>query len=301
MYDVIVLGGGPAGLTAATYAGRAGLSTLVMEGLITGGQMGNTNDIENYPGFPEGISGAELGQLMEKQAKRFGAELAAEKVTSVELEGESKKVMTPAGIYGAKAIIAATGAQPRKLGLPGEAELTGRGVSYCATCDGFFYRGKDVAVVGGGDTALEDAIFLANIANKVYLIHRRDEFRGSTLLQQRVRELANVELVLSHVPGSIEGEGGVQAINVSSVKDNAERKLAVDGVFVAVGVLPNTELFKGKLELNEGGYIVTDATMHTSAAGVFAAGDCRNTPLRQVVTACGDAAIAAYEAEKYIL
>lgn len=301
MHDVIIIGAGPAGLTAAMYTCRAGLKTAVVEGVVAGGQLGNTNIIENYPGFPEGIPGSELAMLMQQQATRFGAEIISEQIQDVELGGEVKRLTTKGRQLEAKAIIVAAGGSPRELGVPGEKELRGRGVSYCATCDGFFFRGKDVAVVGGGDTALEDALFLANVANKVFLIHRRDEYRGAKILQKRIGEKDNIVPVLNAVGEGIDGEDSVQAIRVKNVKDGSLSRLEVQGVFIAVGTLPNTQPFKGKLGMNEAGQIQTDAYMHTSVAGVYAAGDCRVTPLRQVVTACSDGAIAAYEAEKYIL
>lgn len=298
MVDVIIIGAGPAGLTAAIYTGRAGRSTLVLESVMAGGQAGLTNKIENYPGFPDGILGVDVGMQMEKQAKKFGAEVRSAQVLSIADRGAHKVVMTPDGELECRAIIIATGAKPRLLGIPGEQELTGMGVSYCATCDGFFSRGKDVAVIGGGDTALEDALYLANLANKVYLVHRRDELRGIKHLQQKIQALANVEMVLSHIPVSVNGTESVESLTVQDVKTKRNRDIAVAGIFVAVGTIPNTALFSGTLDLDENGCIITDNEMHTSMSGVFAAGDARNTPLRQVVTACADGAVAAYGVER---
>lgn len=298
MVDVIIIGAGPAGLTAAIYAGRAGRSALVLESAMVGGQAGLTNEIENYPGFPDGILGVDVGMQMEKQAKKFGAEVRSTQVLSIAERGANKVVVTPDGELECRAVIVATGAKPRLMSVPGEQELTGMGVSYCATCDGFFYRGKDVAVVGGGDTALSDAMYLANLANKVYLVHRRDELRGVKHLQQKVQELSNVEMVLSHIPVSVNGTESVESLTVQDVSTKQNRDLAVAGIFVAVGTIPNTALFEGTLDLDKNGYIITDTRMNTSLPGVFAAGDVRNTPLRQVVTACADGAIAASSAER---
>ncbi|MCD6321700.1 MAG: thioredoxin-disulfide reductase [Clostridiales bacterium] len=300
MYDVIIVGGGPAGFTAALYSARANLKTLLIERYFAGGQMSTTDVMENYPGFEEPINGIELAMRMENQAKKFGTEVISEEVVDLDLDDEIKIVKTTNGEYRCKTVILGMGGSPRKLGLPSENNLMGRGISYCATCDGSFYRDMDVAVIGGGDTAVEDANYLSRLCKKVYLVHRRDELRATKTLQDDVFKNSKVEIVWDSVPESINGDMSVESINVKNKKTGDVRTLEVSGVFVAIGSNPNTELIKDKLKMSESGYIVTSEDMQTSIAGVFACGDIRDKLLRQVVTAAADGAIAAYAAEKYI-
>ncbi len=299
-YDVIIAGGGPAGLNAALYAARSGLSCLLLEKMFAGGQMSTTTTLENYLGFPGGVDAITLAMNMEQQAKDAGAEIKYEEIKVLDLSGDVKTITTAKGVLTAKAFIACMGAQPRTLGVPGEEAFRGRGVSYCATCDGALYKNKTVAVVGGGDTALEDALFLAKYCQKVYLIHRRDAFRGVQTLVEQVKRLENVELVLSSVVKEIKGTNAVETVLISNVVTGDEAELSVNGVFVAVGTQPNTELLKGELQLTTDGYVETDEEMKTEIPGVFAAGDLRQKPLRQVITAAADGAVAAYSALKYI-
>jgi thioredoxin reductase (NADPH) len=300
MYDVLIIGGGPAGLTAAIYCGRGGMKTAVLESIMTGGQMNRSHKIENYAGFTDGIPGHELGAKMLAQATKFGAEIISEKATAMDVEGSTKKVWTNSGQYEAQALIICTGAKPRALGLQKEAKLTGAGVSYCATCDGAFFRGMEVAVVGGGDTALDDTIFLSKYVKKVYLIHRRDQFRGSQITQTALRKLPNCELIMDSVVEKLNGETEVQGIEVKNLKTSQTRQIAVSGLFIAVGQAPDTEWFKDKISLTPEGFIIANENMHTSREGVFAAGDARVKLLRQVTTAAADGATAAYSAMKYI-
>lgn len=297
-YDIAIIGAGPAGYTAAIYAGRAGLTSIVFEKFSPGGQMGITSNIENYPGvFP--ADGFDLTQKMMKQAKSFGAVMKSEEVSAVSLEGESKKITTKKHEYEAGAVIIASGAKPRLLGVPGEERLTGRGVSYCATCDGMFYRGKNVIVNGGGDTAVEDALYLSNICEKVVVVHRRDEFRASPHGVKKLREKGNVELILSAVIEEISGENAVESVKLKNTKTGETTVLPCDGVFVAVGRIPDTELYRGILRLDENGYIIAGEDCKTSVEGVFAAGDVRTKQLRQIVTACADGACAVRSAEEW--
>lgn len=302
MYDLIIIGSGPAGLSAAIYATRAKLEFIIIEqNFISGGQVVNTYEVDNYPAIP-GISGMDLSMKMREHAEGLGAEFVTETVMSVELTGDVKKVVTDYNTYEARTVILATGAEHRKLGVPGELEFAGTGVSYCATCDGAFFRGKDVAVVGGGDVALEDAIFLARICSKVYVIHRRDELRGAKVLQDRLLALPNVEMVWSHNVKSIEGaDGMVEKVNVVSSKDGSEKSLPVSGVFMAVGIQPANALAAGQLETDRGGYIVAGEDGKTSVPGVFAAGDLRTKQLRQIITACADGANAVTSVQEYLL
>lgn len=298
MWDVIVIGGGPAGLTAALYAARGGLKTLVLEGGTPGGQMGTTPEIENYPGTGT-VSGFELAMKMMEQAQQAGAEMMFEQAEELETAGPVKRVRTATQELEARALILATGASRRKLGIPGEEEFAGRGVSYCAVCDGNFFRGKEVAVIGGGNTALEDAEYLATLCQKVYLIHRREEFRGGEVLAKRVRSKENVELVLSSVAEEVLGTQAVEGLRVRHVVSGDVRELKVSGVFVAVGTLPNSALAEGKLPLAQGGAVAYGAGCRTEVEGVFVAGDVADTPLRQIVTACADGALAAASAMEY--
>lgn len=299
-YDVIVIGGGPGGYTAALYAARANLSTLVLEKFSPGGQMATTDIVENYPGFVDGINGFELGMQMKQGAERFGVKTKFSEVKSVDLNANPKTVTTKKAVFEAKTVILATGAYPRELGLLNEGMLRGRGVSYCATCDGMFYKGKTVAIVGGGNTAVADAIFLAKICKKVYLVHRRDELRAAKTYMDALEKTENIEFIWSSEVVEIMAQEVVTGVKVKSRKDDSVREIACDGVFVAIGNVPNTELIKGQVELDEAGYVLADETTKTDIPGVFAVGDMRVKPLRQIVTAVADGAVAAKFAEEYI-
>ncbi len=292
MYDLIIIGQGPAGLSAALYAGRAGLKTLVFEKEFAGGQMGLTYEIDNYVGV-DNISGVDLAMNMLSHAKKFGGEFKSENVVDIDLSGDVKLIETTKNKYEAKSVILALGAKPKKLDIMGEQRYTGSGVSYCATCDGNFYKGKTVVVIGGGNTALEDAIFLSRLCEKVYLVHRRDEFRAEKKLVSELEELSNVELVLNSVPLKIEGQMKVESITLNNVITNEESQIAVDGVFVAVGTIPTTTLAQNHVKVDERSYIITNEKMETNVPNVYAVGDCRNTVLRQVATSVADGAIAA--------
>ena len=302
MYDTVIVGAGIAGLTSAIYLRRAGKSVLVLEGKVPGGQIINTLNIENWPG-DMGVSGAELMQKIQKQAMELGAEIEMEEVLRIEKSDEFK-VTAEDDEYLAKAVILAVGAENRKLGLPREDELTGRGVSYCATCDGAFYKGKDVAVIGGGNTALDDALYLSDLAAKVYLVHRRDEFRGDEKTVEKLRARDNVEFVLGYVPEALVGDDKVTGIKLApsgKVADATEpRELEVSGVFVAIGQEPATEKFAGLVDLDERGYIVAGEDCCTTCSGIFAAGDCRAKSVRQLVTAAGDGSVAAEAALSFL-
>lgn len=296
MIDIAIIGGGPAGLTAGLYAARSGLKSVLFEEVFVGGQAARTARIDNYPGFAEGIDGATLGMNIGQQAMRFGLEIRYDPVSNLELVGDIKRIHTQDEVLEARTVIIATGASPHKLGLDNEQKLTGSGVSYCATCDGAFFKGKDVAVVGGGDTAVADAIYLARYATRVYLIHRRDKLRADEILQKAVFAEPNVELVFDSEVRSLIGEESLAGIMVYQKTAGELKQLDVHGLFVAVGIQPRTDLVKDILDLTKDGYIQTDALMQTSIAGVYAVGDVRNTPLRQVVTAVADGAVAATQA-----
>ena len=298
--NLIIVGSGPAGFTASVYAGRARLSPLLITGRALGGQISLTNYIENYPGFPEGITGQELTQLMQRQAERFGTRLEMDEVTEVDFSVRPFKVRTHAQEYEARAVIVATGASPRKLGVPGEEEFTGRGVSYCATCDGFFYQNRTVIVVGGGDSAVEEAMFLTRYADKVYLVHRRNRLRAEKVIQERAFGNEKIEWAWDSVVTEILGEQGMAQVRIRNVKTGEESFLQADGIFIYIGNVPNTQFLGGQVELNEFGYIVTDRRCHTSVPGVFAAGDAQEWVLQQIATAVGSGAIAAMEADKFI-
>lgn len=300
-YDCIIIGGGPAGYAAGLYASRAGLNTLLFEEMFPGGQIATTHMLENYPGFPEGIPGPDFGGLVASQAQRFGLQTQFDTVESLALSEQPKRVQATTGQYTADTVILCMGAQPRRLGVDGEAEFRGSGVSYCATCDGAFFRDKTVAVVGGGDTACEDALYLARLAKKVYIIHRRDTLRAASTLQKRVLAEEKIELLWDSEVQDIQGAGQVQALSVHNNKAGEQRRVDVDAVFVAVGVTPRSELVTGQVALDDAGHIATDERMRTDIDGVFAAGDVRNGYLRQVVTACADGAIAATAASEYLL
>lgn len=298
--DVIIIGGGPAGYTAALYAARANLSTMVIEKFAPGGQMATTEIVENYPGFVEGINGFELGMQMKKGAERFGVKTKLAEVKSVELDKNPKLIHTAKDTFVAKTVILALGASPRELGLPNERNLRGRGVSYCATCDGMFYKDKTVVIVGGGNTAVADALFLAKICKKVYLVHRRDELRASKTYMESLEKTENIEFIWSSEVSEILADEFVTGVKVKSRKDDSIRMVACDGIFVAIGNVPNTELIKGQVQLDEAGYVPADETTRTNVPGVFAVGDMRNKPLRQIVTAVADGAVASKYAEEYI-
>ena len=300
MYDLIVVGAGPAGLTAGIYGTRAGLKTLIIEGEGTyGGQILTTYDVDNYPGLP-GIGGFELGSKFKDHAKDAGAEFKEAMVTKIVDKGDHKTVVTSAEELDTKTVIVATGAAHNHLGVPGEEEMTGAGVSYCATCDGAFFRNRTTAVIGGGDVALEDALFLARGCKKVYLIHRRDAFRGAKKLQDAVLAAENIEIVYDTVVSEIKGDGMVNGLAVRNVKTGEEKVLETDGVFIAVGTHPITEFAVGLLDMDEKGYIKADETGVTNVAGIFVAGDARTKKLRQVVTAASDGANAVNSATDYL-
>lgn len=300
MYDLVIIGGGPAGLTAGIYAARARMKVVLLERFAPGGQVLTTDWVENYPGFPEGISGFELIDKMKQQAERFGLPIENKEVTGIDDRGDVKVVLTKSEEIESKAIIIASGASPKKIGIPGEEKFTGKGVSYCATCDGPFYRDQEVVVVGGGDTAAEESLFLTRFVNKVYLVHRRDQLRAIKLLQDRLMANDKIELVLHTIPLSIQGKDAVEAVELKNVKTGERFLKSIQGVFIFIGTRPNTDIFKDKFKLDEQGFIVTDESMETSMKGVYAAGDVRSKPLRQISTAVGEGASSAYSAVKYI-
>lgn len=299
MHDIIIIGGGPSGLSAALYGARAGKDTTLFERMFIGGQMASTSMIENYPGV-QSVSGMELASSMENQAKSFGAKIQYEEVLSVELDKINKVVKTNNTTYMAKTVILAMGASPQELNVPGEKELKGMGVSYCATCDGAFFRDKVTAVVGGGNTALEDAIFLSDICKKVFLIHRRDSFRAEAVLQEKASQTKNIEFILNTTVQEIKGNQHVENIILKSVKNNESKAIDIDGIFIGIGTKPNSELIKGIVEINNNGYIYCDNNMQTNLFGVYTAGDVREKMTRQVVTASADGAAAAQSAIRYI-
>lgn len=298
-YDVIVIGGGPAGYTAALYTARAGLRTVVLEKLFAGGQMTQTTQIDNYPGFPEGIDGITLGMQMQEGARRFGVETVSTEVTAVDLNKPIKNVTTPEGQYEAPVVIIATGADHKHLGISREEELTGRGVAYCAACDGMFYRNKTVAVVGGGNSAAADAAVLARVAKKVYLIHRRDSLRASKVYHKPLENTENLEFLWNNQVTELLGSDRLTGVTVTD-NDGIQRVVELDGLFVSIGRSPATSLFR-ELALDESGYIVADETTRTSLPGVFAVGDVRTKAVRQIVTATADGAAAAHFAEEYLM
>ncbi len=308
IYDIAIIGGGPAGYTAALYSGRAGYTAAVIEKLAPGGQMSITSNVENYPGFLS-VGGFELAEKMMSGAERFGAESIFGEVTNVQLDGTKKRIAVDGAditsdsdnVIEASAVIIATGASPRRLDIPGEQKYEGRGVSYCATCDGMFFKGKTVIVAGGGDTAFEDALYLANICEKVYILHRRDEFRAAASSVRRAEQKSNIEFVMNALVSEIKGDGSkVTSLVYTDKISKVTREIPCSAIFTAVGRIPDTSLLADKLSLDPSGYIIADETCRTSLPGVFAAGDVRTKPLRQIVTACSDGATAVKFAEEWI-
>lgn len=299
-YDLVILGGGPGGYTAALYGARAGLKVAVIERLSAGGQMALTHQIDNYPGFPEGIDGYSLAEKMQSQAHRFGAETIYAEVKKADLLSDPKKLETDRDVIFGKAVILATGANPRPLGLPEEAELVNRGVAYCAACDGMFYRGKTVVVVGGGDTAAADTLLLSRICKEVHLVHRRDSLRATKIYHEPIQKAENVVLHWNTTVEKILHEKKVTGLVLKNTKTGEEETIACEGVFVSVGRIPNTELFASQLKLDNGGYVVAGEDTCTGIPGVYAVGDVRTKALRQVVTAVSDGAVAAHQAEEFL-
>ena len=305
VYDTVIIGGGPAGLTAGIYAARAGLRALLIEGASTVSQITVTDQIENYPGMPEGIGGSELVELFKQQAARFGLETTTgdvEQIAEKRWNGiRGWEIAASSAAYQALAVIVATGAYWRRLGVPGEADFIGRGVSYCATCDGPLYRNREVVVVGGGDTAVQEAIFLTNFARKVTIVHRRDRLRATKILQKRALANSKIEFAWSSVVEEITGTEFVEGVRIRDVKAPEEKRIiSAEGIFIFVGLLPNTGFLHGIADLDENGYIITTSEMETSAAGIFACGDCIGKRLRQVITACGNGATAAFSAQLHV-
>jgi thioredoxin reductase (NADPH) len=299
--NMIIIGSGPAGLTAALYAARADLEPLVISGNQLGGQISITNEVENFPGFPEGTTGPELVDLMQRQAERFGARILVDEVTKVDFtQGAPFKVETYGDQFEADAVIITVGASPKRLGIPGEEEYIGKGVSFCATCDGFFFRDKDVVVIGGGDSAMEEGLFLTKFAKDVRVIHRRDELRAGEVLKQRAMNNDKMSFVWDTVVEEIEGNGKVERVQIRNVKTDEISELDTDGVFIFIGHYPNSDLFKGQLEMDETGYLITNDRMMTSVPGVFAAGEIQDPVFRQITTSVGQGAAAAMMAERWL-
>ena len=300
VYDMIIIGGGPAGYTAALYAARAGLDVTVIEKMSVGGQMTLTGEIENYPGFDEGVDGFTLGEKMRVGAERYGAVTEYGEVIKLELTPKIKKIFTADKEYFSKTVVIATGAEPRELGIEQERELTGRGVHYCAHCDGRFYKDKTVAVVGGGNSAVSDALYLSRFAKKVYLIHRRDSLRATKIYHAPLKEAENIEILFNSALSKLTAEKRLQKITVTNTLNNESQEIECDGVFISIGRRPSTELVSNALKLDSNGYIIADESTKTSVEGVYAAGDVRTKTLRQIVTAVSDGAVAAHHAEEYI-
>ncbi|PKO05662.1 MAG: thioredoxin-disulfide reductase [Chloroflexi bacterium HGW-Chloroflexi-3] len=297
---MIIIGAGPAGLSAALYAARAELSPLVITGISLGGQASLTHTIENYPGFPDGVGGAELGELFQKQAERFGARFEFDNVTEVNFTESPYVVKTYGNDYKAETVVISTGASPNYLGVPGEKDLTGKGVSYCGTCDGWFFKEKDIVVVGGGDSALEEGIFLTRFAKSVTIIHRRDQLRAGKILQTRAFNNPKIKFIWDSVVEKVNGSSAVESVLIKNVNSGSESTFPTDGVFVFIGHTPNTDLFKGQLAMDENGYLLVDSKMQTAVPGVYAAGEVMDSSFKQVVTSAGWGAAAAIQATKYL-
>ena len=300
IYDVMIIGGGGAGLTAALYASRAKLSTVLFEKLVSGGQIASTDLVENYPGFTEGILGPEIAQKMEAQAVRYGTQIIYEEVTNLSRKGDIFEAVSTEASYFARTVILATGASFRMIGVPNEKELTGKGVSYCATCDGAFFKGKKIIAVGGGDSALQEGVFLTRFAEHVIIVHRRDKLRASPILQERAKVNPKISFIWDTVVDRIEGNGKVEAVLLKNVKTGEMQKILVDGVFVFIGHDPNSGFLKDFVNLDEKGYVVTDGSLATSKPGVFAAGEVRKGAVRQLVSACGEGCAAALAAQDFL-
>ena len=300
IYDMIIIGGGPAGYTAALYGARAGLSTLVMEKMAVGGQMALTDKIDNYPGFEDGIEGLSLGEKMKNEAERSGARTVFATVLSADLKSDPKVIKTSDDIFYGRTVVIATGAEPRELGVAMEKELVGRGVSYCATCDGMFFKGKTVVVVGGGNTAAADILLLSRVASKVFVVHRRDTLRASKIYHETLMKAENVEFCWDSQVTGILSDDKVTGVRIKNINTGDERKLSCDGIFVAIGRKPASELAAGQLDLDEKGYIIAGESTKTNIPGVYAAGDVRTKVLRQVITAAADGAMSAHYAEEYL-
>ena len=300
IYDMIIIGGGPGGYTAALYAARAGLSTLVLEKLSAGGQMALTHQVDNYPGFPESIDGFTLGEQMQAGAERFGAETELAEVFSVDLQASPKVIRTSEGDRFGKTVVIATGASPRELGVAGEKELIGRGVNYCAACDGMFYRGKTVVIVGGGNTAAADALLLSRLCKEVIIVHRRDTLRATKIYHEPLMQAENVKFLWNSTVTQLHQEGKLTGVTVKNVVTGEETLVPADGIFVSIGRKPSTELFREQVALDNGGYVLADESTRTSIPGVFAVGDVRTKQVRQIITAAADGAVAAHYAEEYL-
>ena len=300
IYDLIIVGGGPAGLTAGLYSSRSRLKTLLLEKLAAGGQVITAEKIENYPGFPKGILGSELIKLMKEQALGFGLEIKLEKVEKIETAGSDKNIISEENKYTAKAVIIAAGAQWSTLNVPGEKEFRGRGVSYCATCDAHFFKNKEIVVVGGGDTAVGEAVFLSKFCKKITLVHRKQSLRATQILQERLKMCPNLEFVWDSVVAGIFGKKNVESIRVKNVKSEKETDIPSQGIFIFVGLKPNSDFLGNLMQKDESGYIKTDENLETSIPGVFACGDVRQKKLRQIINACGDGAEAAFSAQHYL-
>lgn len=300
MYDVIIIGAGPAGMTAAIYTTRAGYKTLIIDKAAPGGQASITDVIENYPGFPDGVPGPELMMNFYQQSEKLGAQYCFENTTQLELHGDIKRVITDSNTYEARAVIIASGARPLTLDVPGEDKFTGKGVSYCATCDGFFFKGKDVVVVGGGDTAAEEALYLTKMCNRVTMIHRRDKLRATKLLRDKIMENEKIEIIWDTVVEKVIGEDKVEAVAIHNLKTGDKSILNTEGVFVFIGYIPNSDFLPSQLQLDQRGYIITDDELRTNITGVFAVGDVRQKVLRQVATAVGDGAQVVVALGEYL-
>ena len=301
IYDMVIIGGGPAGYTAALYAARAGFNTLVIERMSAGGQLALTDTVDNYPGFETGIDGFDLGMKMQQGAERFGAKTEYAEVTDIDLEGDIKKVLTQSGEILGRTVVIATGANPKELGIKNEAEFVGKGIHYCAHCDGRFYKDKTVMVVGGGNSAVSDALYLANLAKKVYLVHRRDTLRATKIYDAPLKEASNIEFIWNSQVKEFLAEKRIKGVILENIKTSKLTEIPLDGIFISIGRKPATDFLKGKIELDELGYIIADETTKTNIKGVYAVGDVRTKALRQVVTAVADGATAVHFAEEFLV